>query len=37
MTAVEEEMEEYNSYHHNMQETEKWLLQIRWELEKLIL
>ena len=32
MTNVEKEMEEYNSYHHQMQETEKWLLQISFQL-----
>ena len=30
--AVEKEIEEYNSYNQNMQETEKWLLQISFQL-----
>ena len=32
MAGVEKEMEEYNSYHHQMQETEKWLLQVSFQL-----
>ena len=30
--AVEQEVEDYNTYNHQMQETEKWLLQISFQL-----
>jgi nesprin-1 len=30
--AIEKEVEEYNAYHQQMQETEKWLLQISFQL-----
>ena len=32
MDSVEKEMEDYNAYHQQMQETEKWLLQISFQL-----